>query len=59
MKNKKIEDVIDSLEKYRCSAHGVNYRSDCSECKRQFTLWAKDYNVNIIWVEREESVPHD
>lgn len=48
--NKKFNMVLDSLEKYRCSKHGLEYVSECPECRRQFERWAHEHNVNVIWV---------
>ena len=48
-KNNKFNRVLDSLEKYRCSKHGINYVSECRECRRQFERWAHENKVNVVW----------
>jgi len=47
----RMEEVLDSLEKYWCSTHGLNYDSECPECRRNFREWARENKVKVIWIE--------
>lgn len=49
-----MNQVVDSLDKYRCSKHGLDFRSECLECRRQFKKWADEHGIKVIWCELEE-----
>lgn len=43
------KEKTDSLERYRCSKHGLDYVSGCHECRNKFMKWAHEHDVNILW----------